>query len=175
MDKQIIWCRMKFNFKTSRSLSLRKGKVNQNINFKVGGQRIPTVSKDPLKSLRRWFNESLKDIDQAKETSRTLKERLHKIVRCPLQGKFRVWCLQHIFISMFLWQLLVHEIATSAVESMQAKINKYTRKWLGLSPGLFDVALFCRQANFKNYHSNQLWRNSSPGELDFKGCWMIQE
>ena len=37
MDKQIIWCRMKFKPKKSRRPSLRKGKVNQNINFKVGG------------------------------------------------------------------------------------------------------------------------------------------
>ena len=40
MDKQIIWCRMKFKPKKSRSLLLRKGKVNKNINFKVVGQRI---------------------------------------------------------------------------------------------------------------------------------------
>ena len=32
---------------------------------------------------------------------------------------------------------------------MEAKINKYTRKWLGLPPGLFDVALYCRQAKLK--------------------------
>ena len=71
MDKQIIWCRMKFKPKKCRSLLLRKGKVNQNINFKVGGQIIHTVSEELVKSLGRWFDESLKDINQAKETSRT--------------------------------------------------------------------------------------------------------
>ena len=29
---------------------------------------------------------------------------------------------------------------------MEAKIDKYTPKWLGLPPGLSDVALNCRQA-----------------------------
>ena len=125
MDKQMIWCRMKFKPKKSRSLSLRKGKVNQNINFMVGGQRIPTVSDALLKSLGCWFDESLKDINQAKETSRTLQEDLHKIDHCPLQGKFKVWCLQHIFIPM-LWLLLIYKIATSALESTEGKINKYT-------------------------------------------------
>ena len=43
----------------------------------AGGQRIPTVSEEPVKSLGRWFDESLKDINQAKETSRTLQEGLH--------------------------------------------------------------------------------------------------
>ena len=64
MEKQIIWCRMKFKPIKSRSLSLRK--VNQNMNFKVGGQRIPIVSKEPVKSFERWLDESLKDINQAK-------------------------------------------------------------------------------------------------------------
>lgn len=54
MDDLISWCRMKFKPNKSRSLSLRKGKLNKNINFVVGGQRIPTVSEKPVKSLGRW-------------------------------------------------------------------------------------------------------------------------
>ena len=36
-----------------------------------------------------------------------------------------------------------------AVEKMEAKINRYTRKWLGLPPGLSDVIMYCRQAKLK--------------------------
>ena len=43
MDKKIIWCRMKFRCQKSRGISLRKGKVNHDINFMVRGQKIPTV------------------------------------------------------------------------------------------------------------------------------------
>ena len=91
----------------------------------------------------------MKDISQVKETSRTLQEGLHNIDRCPLLGKFKVWCFQHIFILMVLWLLLIYEIATSTVESIEPKINKYTQKWLGLLPGLSDIALYCRQAKLK--------------------------
>ncbi|GFR58671.1 reverse transcriptase [Elysia marginata] len=35
------------------------------------------------------------------------------------------------------------------VESIEAKINKYTRKWLGIPPGLSDVAMYCRKAKLK--------------------------
>ena len=51
MDKQIIWCRMKFKPQKSRSLSLRKGKVNLSINLKVGGQRTSIMSEELVKSL----------------------------------------------------------------------------------------------------------------------------
>ena len=117
--------------------------------FEIGGQRVPTVSDLPLKSLGRWYDESMKDINQVKETSKTLQEGLLKIDSCPLQGKYKVWYLQHVFIQMLLWHLLVYEISTSAVEKMEAKINKYSRTWLGLPPGLSNVAMYCRQAKLK--------------------------
>ena len=50
---------------------------------------------------------------------------------------------------MLLWPLLVYEIATTTVEAMESKINKFTRKWLGVPPGLSDVALYCRQAKLR--------------------------
>ena len=88
---------------------------------------IPIVSDLPVKSLGRWYDGSMKDTNQVKETSKTLQEGLLKIDRCPLQGKYKLWCLQYVFIQMLFWPLLVYEI--SAVEKMEAKINKYTRKW----------------------------------------------
>ena len=148
-DELMIWCRMKFKPQKSRSLSLRRGKLNQNVNFEICAQRIPTVSDLPLKSLGRWHDESMKDTNQVKDTSKTLQEGLLKIDRCPLQGKYKVWCLQHVFIEMLLWPLLVYEISTSAVEKMEAKINKYIRKWLGLPPDLSNVAMYCRQTKLK--------------------------
>ena len=126
MDELMIWCRMKFKPQKSRSLSLRRRRLNQNVNFEIGGQRIPTVSDLPVKSLGHWYDKSMKDTNQAKETSKTLQEGLLKIDCCPLQVKYKVWCLQHVFIQMLLWPLLVYEISTSAVEKMEAKINKFT-------------------------------------------------
>ena len=138
VDDQIIWCRMKVKPKKLRSLSLRKGKLNQNINFKVSAQRILIVL-ELVKSLGHWFDESLK----VKDTSRIL-QGLYKIDQYTLHPcNGQIWCLQQRFIPM-LWLLLVYEIATSTVESMEAKINKYTWKWLGLPPGFSDVALYCR-------------------------------
>ena len=58
MDEQIIWWWMKFKHQKSRSLSLRKVKVNQSIHLKVCGQRIPTLSEKPVKCLGGWFDES---------------------------------------------------------------------------------------------------------------------
>ncbi|GFN90949.1 reverse transcriptase [Plakobranchus ocellatus] len=50
-----------------------------------------------------------------------------------------------------LWPLLDNDICSNTVEleAIEAKINKYTWKWLGVPPGLSDVAMYCRKAKLK--------------------------
>ncbi|KAK3797119.1 hypothetical protein RRG08_060463 [Elysia crispata] len=54
-----------------------------------------------------------------------------------------------MLIPKLLWPLLVYEICSTTVEAIEAKINKFTRRWLGLLPGLTDVATYCRKAKLR--------------------------
>jgi hypothetical protein len=54
-----------------------------------------------------------------------------------------------MLIPKLLWPLLIYDICTSYVETIEAKINKFTRKWLVVPPGLTDVALYCRSSKLK--------------------------
>ena len=149
LDELVASSRMRFKPKKSRSLSLRKGKVADSVKFMVANQTIPTVTEEPVKSLGRWYDDSLKDTQRGCETKQTAEEGLKKIDNCGLPGKYKVWCLQFMLIPKLLWPLLIYDICTSTVEAMEAKMNKYTRKWLGVPPGLTDVAFYCRQAMLK--------------------------
>ena len=149
LDELMTWCRMSFKPKKSRSLSLRKGKVDETIAFQVASQNIPTVTQEPVKSLGRWYDASLKDTKRGVETQETSSEGLHSIDNCGLPGKFKLWCLQHMLIPKLLWPLLVYEIPLSTVEKIEAKINRFTRKWLGVPPGLTDVALYGRNTKMR--------------------------
>jgi hypothetical protein len=71
------------------------------------------------------------------------------INKTKLQGKFKVWILQFMLIPKLLWPLQVYEIAMSTVETVERKINRYTRKWLGLPPGLSTVALYSRSTKLR--------------------------
>ncbi|GFO19623.1 reverse transcriptase [Plakobranchus ocellatus] len=51
LDVLMSWCRMEFKPKKSRSLSIRKGKVDEATTFIVAEQQIPTVSQEPAKSV----------------------------------------------------------------------------------------------------------------------------
>ena len=52
-------------------------------------------------------------------------------------------------IPRLLWPLMVYEIGLCAVERIEQKIGSYTRKWLGLPPGLTSVVLYSRSAKLK--------------------------
>ena len=76
-------------------------------------------------------------------------EGLEAINRTQLQGAHKVWIVQFMLIPKLLWPLQVYEIGISAVEAIERKISKYTRKWLGLPPGLTTVALYSRTAKLR--------------------------
>ncbi|KAK3756390.1 hypothetical protein RRG08_038879 [Elysia crispata] len=151
LDVLMAWCRMKFKPKKSSCLSVRKGKIDVTTIFTVASQQIPTVSQEPVKSLGRWYDLSMKYTKRGLETVELATEGLLAINRCGLQGKLKVWCLQFMLIPKLLWPLLVYEICSTTVEAieLEAKINKFTRRWLGVPPGLTDVEMYCCKAKLR--------------------------
>ena len=149
LEDLINWSRMAFKPKKSRSLSIRKGKVDDRVSFIVADQKIPTLSQEPVKSLGRQYDESLKDKIAARNTEDLVVSGLQKIQTSGLIGKFKLWCLQFMLIPKLLWPLLIYDIPISTVERLEAKINKFTRKWLGVPPGLTDVALYGKETTLK--------------------------
>ena len=91
----------------------------------------------------------MKDTKRGLETVELVTEGLLAINRCGLQSKLKVWCLQFLLIPNLLWPLLAYEICSTTVEAIEAKINKFTRRWLGVPPGLKDVAMYCRKAKLR--------------------------
>ena len=91
LDEVVAAARMQFKPKKSRSLSLRKGKADESVTFSIANQVIPTVSEEPVKSLGRWYDKSLKDTNQGKETKKMAEKGLETIEKCGLPGKYKVW------------------------------------------------------------------------------------
>ena len=148
LDSLIIWCRMSFKPKKSRSLSLIKGKVIER-SYTVANQIIPTVGEEPVKSLGRVYDASMKDSNAVKQVIEMAQNGLNIIDKSRLLGKFKIWCLQFMLIPKLMWPLLIYEVSTSTVEAVERKINKSIRKWLGVPPGLTDVALYCKKSKLQ--------------------------
>ncbi|GFO26961.1 reverse transcriptase [Plakobranchus ocellatus] len=149
LDDIMSWCRMEFKPKKPRSQSIRKCKVDEATTFTVAEQQMPTVSQEPVKSIGRWYDSYMKDTWRGAETLELASESLPAINKCGLQGKFNIWCLQFMLIPKLLLPLLVYDICSTTVGAIEAKSNKYTRKWLEFPSGLSDVAMYCRKATLK--------------------------
>ena len=54
IDSLMSWCRMNFKPKKSRSLSIRNGKID------AATSKYQWVSEEPVKSLGRWYNSSMR-------------------------------------------------------------------------------------------------------------------
>ena len=110
MNDLLEWCRMSFKPAKSRSLALTWGKIRSDVFFLVAGQRILTVQEEPVKSLGRVFDETLKDRNQETATWKMMKESLDAIGGVFLPGRFKVWLVQFVLTPRLMWPLTTYEI-----------------------------------------------------------------
>ncbi|XP_052240804.1 uncharacterized protein LOC127851227 [Dreissena polymorpha] len=141
----VSWARMAFKPRKSRFLILRRGKVWQKTTLRVQGEDIPSLIDNPVKCLGKWFDTTLGDSRNNTERIRQqLRNGLAKIEGTGLPGKFKAWLFQHGLLSRLLWPLMLYEIPTSTVDSLESMINKSLRRWFGLPSCMTSIGLYNR-------------------------------
>ena len=55
----------------------------------------------------------------------------------------KVWLYQNLLLAIIGWLLRIYEIPLSWVESVEAYLNGYLRKWLGVSKNMSSVSFYC--------------------------------
>ena len=141
LDELITWSRMRFKAKKSRSLTFVKGRQRQ-YKFSIAGENMPTVKEKPVKSLGRWYAETLSDRGRGIEIMHQAEEGLKAIESTKLPGKYKIWCLQFGLYPRLAWPLLVYEVALSRVEIIEQKCSVCIRRWLGLPRMINTSALY---------------------------------
>ncbi|XP_051969484.1 LOW QUALITY PROTEIN: uncharacterized protein LOC127634119 [Xyrauchen texanus] len=138
------WIKIRMHFKPakSRSMVLRRGKVDEKSRFSVAGLIIPTITEKPVKSLGKVFDSTLRDFASIQSTCIELDMWLKSVDRSGLPGKFKAWLYQHGILPRILWPLLVYEVPISTVETLERKVSSHLRRWLGLPKSLSSIALY---------------------------------
>ena len=148
LEEGLKWARMKVKPEKSRSLVLKKGKLTP-FKFKIQGEVIPTIIEKPVKYLGKWYDESLKDVNNSAKVMKQAQEWLHKIQKSMLPGKFKTWIYQYGMLPRLLWPLLIYEIPISTVENLESKITYFLRRWLGVPRSLTSVGLYGRATKLR--------------------------
>ena len=133
---------MKFKPKKSRALVLKREDWIGKNSFSHDNEHIPSLHKEPVKSLGRWYTESLSDVDRVKEIEDQLLSGLKSIHRCVLPGQLKLWCLKYGLFPRIVWPLARYEIAMTHVERFERKISSFICKWLGMPPGVSNIVFY---------------------------------
>ncbi len=151
LQKNIKWARMKIKPNKSRSISIVKGQL-KNVKFCIGDDPIPTVSEQPVKSLGRWYNVSLRDKDQVQQVRQDFTNNLENINRTLLPGKLKLWCLQFGLLPRVMWPLTIYELPITTVEKIERTMTSYVNKWLGVPRCLTNISLYGQRGPRTAYH-----------------------
>lgn len=143
LEKMTNWARMHFKAKKSRSLVIYKGTLSK-MRFTVQREIIPSIQEERIKCLGKFFDESLKDVNNTNDVITELKKWLKTIESCHLLGRFKTWCFQYGIIPRLQWPFLLYDIPLTAVKNMERMCSKHLRKWLGLPPSFSTVNLYSR-------------------------------
>ncbi|GFO14033.1 reverse transcriptase [Plakobranchus ocellatus] len=143
------WNRISFKPKKSQSLSIRKSKLDEKCLLHSSQSKYTKdksrASQEPWKMV--WL---IHDRHQA-----WIRSFIASFSGSAIYGQ--VWLARKVqsvvspvmLIPKLLWLLLEYEISTSTIESVEAKINRFTRKWLGVPLCLTDVAIYYRKAKLR--------------------------
>lgn len=68
------------------------------------------MSEQPVKSLGRWFDPSLRDKDQVAQLQREISSGVQATENTELPGKLKIWCLQFGLLLRVLWPLGLYKV-----------------------------------------------------------------
>ena len=123
--------------------------------MQIQGKEIPSIVGNPIKSLGKWFNESLTDKESIEDTKKKLLYIqlgwLRTVNGSGLPGKYKAWIYQHGILPRLMWLLLlqVYEIATIQSKQESRKVNRYLRRWLGVPPSFTLIRLFSNSTHLR--------------------------
>ena len=120
------------------------GNQEGSCNGAEGETEIASVTEKPIKYLGKEYNPSLNDRSQVEDTIVGVKEKLRKVDRDKLPGRYKAWILQHILLPRVMWPLTIYSIPASKVERVQQLFTASLKKWLGIPKSLSTYVLYSR-------------------------------
>ncbi len=100
------------------------------------------MSEQPVKSLGRWYNASLRDKDQVQQVRQDFTNNLENINRTLLPGKLKPWCLQFGLLPRVMWPLTIYELPITTVVKLERTMTSYVKKWLCVPRCLTNISLY---------------------------------
>jgi hypothetical protein len=130
------------------TLVIIKGKVSKRT-LKIDGTEITSIAEEPMKYLGKWYNMSLNEQKQIETTTEDLRNRLRKIEKSKIPGRYKAYMVQHMLMPRLMWPLSIYNIPMSKVEEMERQIMGKLKRWLGLPKSWVVDGLYSRSTKLQ--------------------------
>ena len=124
-----------FRFKEAKSSILAIDNTGKVVDpkLKLNGKIIPSLTSKPFKFLGRWIYPSLKDTAYIQSAIQKTLNLLQKTDDLLLDGRKKCWIYQHGILPYLMWDFMMLDINTTAIHTMESHVNRFLKKWLGLT------------------------------------------
>ncbi|XP_059807673.1 uncharacterized protein LOC132381975 [Hypanus sabinus] len=140
---------MKFEPAKSRCLVIKKGPITQKFTLKIQDEEISSIIGNPIRCLGKLYDDSLKDVNNSRCLEQQTTERLVKIDKSGLPGRFKAWIFRHELLPRLMWPVMLYDIALSMIEGLERRINRYLRRWLGVQQCFSSTVLYSKSAKLQ--------------------------
>ena len=122
-------------------MTLKKGKVDERMKYRIGEEIIPTITEKPIKGLGKWYRASLTDKESICNIHTQIADWMKGINSSGLPGRFKLWIYQHGVLQRLSWPFTVYNIPMTEIEKMEVTLNKHIKQWLGVPKSFSSVGL----------------------------------
>src|SRR6185436_12781849 len=96
------------------------------------GQPIEFIGNNLFKFLGRKIKFNLSESEQINEIQQNFDRDMKKVDQEPINGFMKLWLYQNYVIAFLSWPFMVYDLNLSLAKHLEAKANKYLKKWTGI-------------------------------------------
>ena len=114
----------------------------------ISEKPIPFLENGSFKMLGKWVNGKSRKKENKSMVKKKLLDYLIKTDKAFLNGVQKAWIYTHMIIPCLTWELTIYELPISFIETLDAEITKYLKKWLGVARCADNTVLYRSKQHF---------------------------
>lgn len=115
---------MKIKPSKSRSILIIKGRLSDHCLF-IEEESIPIVMEKPVKSLRLWYDATLKDTEQVDQLRHNTLSGLERIDKSLHPSRLKLWRFQFGLQPWLMWPLILYEVLVLKVKKLERLTSSF--------------------------------------------------
>ena len=143
---------MKLKPSKCRTFSCKSGKPSQT-SFHIGDNEIPSIAVEEQKFLGKVVFFSGKSSETLRYFKSVITDKLSHIENSMVRPEYKMWMYKNYFLPSIRFLLTVHEITETHLTVLDARCNKYIKKWTGVPRSGTNLSFHMQESLYEETHA----------------------